>query len=70
LPPGVSDTEAVERLKPEGFACLPVSEFRLTAGGRTGLVLGFAGMTEELIEASIQKMAGLLRPLLQRAERA
>ncbi len=70
LPPGMSDTQAVDLLRPEGFACLPVSEFRMQPGGRTGLVLGFAGMTEELIDASIRKMAGLLRPLLQRAERA
>ena len=70
LPLGMSDTEAVELLKPEGFACLPVSEFRIVPGGRSGLVLGFAGLTEELIGQSIRKMAGLLRPLLQRAERA
>lgn len=70
LPHGVSDTEAVELLKPEGFACLPVSEFRMRPGGRSGLVLGFAGMTEEQIEISIRKMAGLLKPLLQTAARA
>ena len=70
LPPGVSDTDAVELLKPEGFACLPVSEFRMRPGGRNGLVLGFAGMTEEAIDAAIRKMAGILRPLLQRAARA
>jgi GntR family transcriptional regulator/MocR family aminotransferase len=66
LPPGVSDLEAVELLKPEGFACLPVSEFRMRPGGRNGLVLGFAGMTDESIEPAIRKLATVLRPLLQR----
>ena len=70
LPNGVSDLEAVELLKPEGFACPPLSEFRMKAGGRGGLVLGFAGMPEELIDDSVRKMADVLRPLLQRAERA
>lgn len=64
LPPGVSDIDAIGILRPEGFACLPVSEFRLVPTGRGGLVLGFAGMSEELIESSIAKMAVLLRPLL------
>jgi len=64
LPPGLSDTEAVAALQPEGFAFLPVSEFRLRPGGRGGLVLGFGGMSEESIEASIRRMAGILRPLV------
>jgi len=64
LPPGLSDTEAVAALQPEGFACLPVSEFRLRPGGRGGLVLGFGGMSEESIEASIRRMARILRPLV------
>ena len=70
LPMGVSDTEAVDLLRPEGFACLPVSEFRMVPGGRNGLVLGFAGMTEELIAQSVRKLAGLLRPLLKQVEHA
>lgn len=70
LPPTMSDTEAVDLLRPEGFACLPVSEFRMHSGGRGGLVLGFAGMSEELITSSIQKMATMLRPLAQRTQRA
>jgi GntR family transcriptional regulator / MocR family aminotransferase len=69
LPAGVSDTEVVELLRPEGFACLPVSEFHFHPGGRNGLVLGFAGMSEELIESSIRKMAVMIRPLLARPVR-
>jgi len=65
LPDGISDSDAVAALQPEGFACLPVSEFRLRPGGRGGLVLGFAGMTEESIEGAIRRMAGILRPMLQ-----
>jgi len=65
LPPGLSDTETVAALQPEGFACLPVSEFRLRSGGRGGLVLGFGGMSEESIEAGIRRMAGILRPLVR-----
>ena len=61
---------AVELLKPEGFACPPLSEFRIRPGGRGGLVLGFAGMTEELIDRSIRRMAELIRPLSQRAKGA
>jgi GntR family transcriptional regulator/MocR family aminotransferase len=70
LPEGVSDVEAVALLKPEGFACPPLSEFRIRPGGRGGLVLGFAGMSEELIDRSIRRMADLLRPLSQRAKGA
>jgi GntR family transcriptional regulator/MocR family aminotransferase len=70
LPEGVSDVAAVELLKPEGFACPPLSEFRIRPGGRGGLVLGFAGMSEELIDRSIRRMAELLRPLSQRAKGA
>jgi GntR family transcriptional regulator/MocR family aminotransferase len=70
LPPGLSDSDAVAALQPEGFACLPVSEFRLRPGGRGGLVMGFAGMSEEAIEGGIRRMAGILRPMVQRALRA
>ena len=70
LPPGLSDTDAVAALQPEGFACLPVSEFRLRPGGRGGLVLGFGGMTEDVIENGIRRVAALLRPMVQRQIRA
>jgi len=66
LPPGLSDAEAVAALNPEGFACLPLSEFRIRPGGRSGLVMGFAGMTEQDIESGIRRMAGILRPLVGR----
>jgi len=56
----------VAALQPEGFACLPVSEFRLRPGGRGGLVMGFGGMSEEQIEIGIRRMAGILRPMVQR----
>ena len=65
LPPGASDIDLIGVLRPEGFACLPVSEFRMAAGGRNGLVLGFAGLSEEQIDSSIAKMAALIRPLIQ-----
>ncbi len=66
LPPGLDDTDAVRALNPEGFACLPLSEFRIRSGGRGGLVLGFAGMSEESIGSSIQRLAEILRPLVRR----
>jgi GntR family transcriptional regulator/MocR family aminotransferase len=66
LAPGLTDTDAVAALRPEGFACLPLSEFRLRPGGRGALVLGFAGMTEAAIESGIQRMAAILRVLPQR----
>ena len=61
LPEGWSDVDAAAALSAEGFACLPLSEFRLRPTGRAGLVLGFAGMTEELIESGVQRMAEILR---------
>ena len=61
LPEGWSDVEAVTALNAEGFACLPVSEYRIRPGGRPGLVLGFAGMTEEMIDNGIRKLADVLR---------
>jgi GntR family transcriptional regulator/MocR family aminotransferase len=70
LPEGISDVEAVERLKPQGFACPPLSEFRIRPGGRGGLVLGFAGMREELIDSSVRTIAELIRPLSQQANGA
>jgi len=70
LPHGLSDSEAVAALRPDGFACLPVSEFRLRPGGRGGLVMGFAGMTEDTIENGIRRMAGILRPMVREEVRA
>lgn len=70
LPPGLSDTAAVAALNPEGFACLPVSEFRIRPGGRGGLVLGFAGMHEDDIENGVRKLAAIIRPMVQRANGA
>jgi len=66
LPSGLEDTDAVQALNAEGFACLPLSEFRVRPGGRSGLVLGFAGMSEELIATSLKRMAAILRPLVRR----
>lgn len=66
LAPGLSDVEAAEALRPHGFACLPLSDFRLRPGGRGALVLGFAGMPEPEIDAGIERMAAILRPLLRR----
>jgi GntR family transcriptional regulator/MocR family aminotransferase len=66
LPIGLSDREAVAALRPEGFACLPLSEFRIRPGGRGALVLGFAGMREEAIESGVRRLAALLRPLSRR----
>jgi GntR family transcriptional regulator/MocR family aminotransferase len=63
LPPGLSDSDAVAALRPEGFACLPLSEFRLRPGARGGLVLGFAGMIENTIENAIRRLAGILRAM-------
>jgi GntR family transcriptional regulator/MocR family aminotransferase len=65
LPSGLGDADAVSVLRPEGFACLPLSEFRLRPAGRSGLVLGFAGMNEDLIDSGIRRMAQLLRPLVR-----
>jgi hypothetical protein len=47
-----------------------LSEFRIRPGGRGGLVLGFAGMREELIDSSVRTMAELIRPLSQQANGA
>ncbi len=63
LPEGWSDVEAVTALNAEGFACLPLSEFRIRPVGHPGLVLGFAGMTEEMIETGVRRMAELLRTM-------
>jgi GntR family transcriptional regulator/MocR family aminotransferase len=63
LPPGLSDTEAVAALQLDGFASLPLSEYRLRPGGRGGLVLGFGGMAEDAIESGIRQMAEVLRRL-------
>jgi len=66
LSPSLDDAQAAAALIPEGFSCLPLSEFRVRPGGRSGLVLGFAGISEELIDSGIRRMAEILRPLARR----
>ncbi len=70
LHPGVSDTEAAAALHAENFACMPLSEFRIRPGGRGALVLGFAGMSEELIDSGIRRAAAILRPIVERTLQA
>jgi len=50
LPSGVDDRATSRAAAEHGVEAAPLSAFRIRAGGRGGLVLGYAGFTEREIE--------------------
>ncbi len=70
LPAHVSDRDATRAARACGIIVAPLSFFALHRRPRSGLVLGYAGLTPEEIAAGTKRLAGALRPLATRtAER-
>lgn len=59
----IDDVAAAAAAQAAGVSCLPLSHYRLTPGGRPGLVLGFTSIDEETTSYAIQKLATTIRPL-------
>jgi GntR family transcriptional regulator/MocR family aminotransferase len=66
LPPGVDDLEVGTEVARAGIQCLPLSEYRMQPRERGGLILGFTGIDEAEIETGIQRVAGVVRGVMQR----
>ncbi|ATF20368.1 PLP-dependent aminotransferase family protein [Phaeobacter gallaeciensis] len=57
----MSDTEAVERAKSAGVTVQPLSSFFVGPPVSQGLVIGFAGFSEEHLEKGVRALAAALR---------
>jgi GntR family transcriptional regulator/MocR family aminotransferase len=64
LPEGLDDAEVARRLAAAGVLSIPVSAYRLTPGGRGGLVLGFAGVDPAQIATGIDTIGRIVRGML------
>ncbi|MEV4757574.1 PLP-dependent aminotransferase family protein [Micromonospora sp. NPDC049559] len=60
LPPEFDDVAVVARAAEAGLAPLPLSRTRLTAGGRPGLVLGYAATSPGEIDRAVALLAAVL----------
>ncbi len=60
LRPGTDDRAVARRGEKRGLDLPPLSRFYLKAGGRPGLVLGYAGLTPAAIRAGMRTLARIL----------
>ena len=58
---GMNDREASKRAAKVGLLAPALSDYFAGEPFRQGLVLGYAGFDETVIDASIRKLAGALR---------
>ena len=56
----VNDIALAVAMQDRGFAVSPLSNCYLAAGGRPGLIVGFAGANAGQIEEGVDTLAGLL----------
>jgi GntR family transcriptional regulator/MocR family aminotransferase len=66
LPPDVDDREATRAAKACGIVVAPLSFFMSHRPDRSGLLLGYAGLTPAQIAAGSRRLAAALRPLVTR----
>jgi len=59
----IDDNVAAAAAHAAGVSCMPLSHYRVTPGGRPGLILGFTGIDEENASIGMQKLAAAVRPL-------
>ena len=62
----IDDEVASAAAQAAGVSCLPLSHYRLTPGGRPGLVLGFTAIDEDTASYAMQQLAATIRPLRPR----
>jgi len=60
LPDGTDDADLAARARAAGLGPLPLAELRIAAGGRPGLVLGYAAQTPDELTDAVRLLAGLL----------
>jgi GntR family transcriptional regulator/MocR family aminotransferase len=60
LPSGVDDGTLARRARAAGLGPVPLSDLRLTAGGRPGLVLGYAAQSPDELTTAVRRLAALL----------
>jgi GntR family transcriptional regulator/MocR family aminotransferase len=60
LPDGTDDAALAARARAAGLGPLPLAELRIAAGGRPGLVLGYAAQTPDELTEAVRLLAGLL----------
>jgi GntR family transcriptional regulator/MocR family aminotransferase len=66
LPPHVDDREATRAARACGIIVAPLSFFASHQPHRSGLVLGYAGLTPAQITAGTKRLAAALQPLARR----
>ena len=62
----IDDEAAAAAAQAAGVSCTPLLHYRLTPGGRPGLVLGFTSIDEDAASYAMQKLAAAIRPLRPR----
>lgn len=60
LPEGVDDRVVAQRASKQGVRALPLSANRMEAGGRGGLLLGYAGFPIPALHTAIRQLASVL----------
>ncbi len=63
LPDNISDEFVFHEMQKRGIEALPISRFYVGNPPRSGLVLGYAGATEENITDGVRKLGQLLRSI-------
>ncbi len=63
LPPGKDDHRAAELAAQAGIEVIPISRYSLEPLPRGGLLLGYAGASEETIRLGVKRLAAALRRL-------
>ena len=66
LPKGVDDTEVCRMAARVGLTVTPLSSCYLKPGKRKGLILGYAGADEQIIEPGVRKLNAELKKLMAR----
>jgi GntR family transcriptional regulator/MocR family aminotransferase len=68
LPPGSDDADIAARAQAAGLGPLALSELRLRAGGRPGLVLGYAAHSPHELTRAVRVLGRLVDPFRPRRE--
>ena len=64
LPPQIDDKIVSQVLQTQGIDMPALSNYSMLTGKHNGLVIGYAGVDEGTIRATIKRMAGILRQML------
>ncbi len=62
LPEGQDDRTAAARAAEQGMKTQPLSQYKIERGGKTGLLLGYAAVSSQNINAGVKRLAEALTP--------